>query len=133
MAQFVFTILYPLNNDPVAEPYDVNLYTIDQEIVWKNLVPDTQWSTKRPVPIVFNAAWFAAGGSLPVPMTAPDGTPLWTATGPGPVTSAVSYTYEIYLEPIGGQGEEIRIFKRGVQATGEQIPVDPDVWNQPQP
>jgi hypothetical protein len=131
MSQFVFIIKYPLNNDPVAEPYDVNLYTTDQVIVWKNLIPDTEWSTQRPVPIVFNEAWFAAGGSVPTPLTAPDGAPLWTATGPGPVTSAVSYTYEVYLQVIGST-DEIRIYKRGVQVTG-QIPVDPDVWNQPQP
>jgi hypothetical protein len=132
MAQFVFVIRYPLNNDPAAEPYDVNLYTTDQEIVWKNLIPNTQWSTKRPVPIVFDQAWFTAGGKLPTALTGPDGAPLWTAIGPGAVTTALSYTYEIYLEPSGG-GDEFRVTKKRALATGEQILVDPDVWNQPQP
>lgn len=128
MAQFVFLYPDPLNKEPVAAPYDVNIFRTDQVIVWKNLVPGTQWSTKRPRPIVFNAAWLAAGGSEAAPTTGPDGVPLWTATGPGArIEGAQSFTYEVYLEPAGG-GEEIRILK-----PGQQIPVDPDIWNQPQP
>jgi len=128
MAQFVFLFPDPLNAVNVAVPYDVNIYRTDQVIVWKNLVPGTQWSTQRPRPIVFNDAWLADGGSEAEPTTGPDDVPLWTANGPGPRTEgARAYAYEVYLEPVGG-GSEIRILK-----PGQQIPVDPDIWNQPQP
>jgi len=132
MPQFVFILKYPLNNDPVAEPFDVNIFRTDQVIVWKNIVPDTQWSTRRPIPIVFDQAWFDAGGTTPTQLEGPDGAPLWTATGPGPSPLAITYVYEVYLEPING-GEEIHVTRRRKLPTGDEILVDPDVWNQPQP
>lgn len=129
MAQNIFIISYPLNNELVAQPYGANLYTNDQTIVWKILVDGVGWSPSQPGgPIQFGPGWT---GSIPAPIGPPPvglDQRLYMAQGPGPANGdAQSFTYKIYLT----DGVRDPILVRRV--TADDIVVDPDIWNQPQP
>ncbi len=134
MAQNVFIVQSPLNNDIVADPYNINLWTNDQTIVWKILAPDTIWSEIQVPPIVFDEKWIEAGGGTPEPMIDPGGAMLWTVQGPGPLiggTAEFTYSYTFYVNKGGLEIHGGR--HRPPTAEMEEIIVDPDVSNQPQP
>jgi hypothetical protein len=133
MSQNVFIIQSPLNNDIVADPYNINLWTNDQKITWKILAPDTVWSLIQIPPIVFNEDWINAGGRTPEQEIGPGGEVLWTVQGPGPlITGANEFTYS-YTFYVNKGGNEIHGGRHRQSETSEEIIVDPDVSNQPQP
>lgn len=133
MAQNVFVVQSPLNNDIVADPYNINIWTNDQWIVWKILAPDTVWSLVQIPPIVFDEKWVEAGGGVPEEVIEPGGTVLWRVKGPGAlITGANEFTYS-YTFYVNKGGNEIRGGRHRPSDEMEEIIVDPDVSNQPQP
>ena len=133
MAQNVFIVQSPLNNDIVADPYNINLWTNDQTIYWKILAPDTVWSLVQIPPIVFDEKWVEAGGGVPEQEIEPGGAVLWKVQGPGPlITGANEFTYS-YTFYVNKSGNEIRGGRHRPTTGTEEIIVDPDVSNQPQP
>lgn len=133
MAQNIFIIQDPLNGDIIADVYDANIWTNDQTIFWKILVEGIGWSKKQVNgPIQFAPGW---QGSNPAPIGPPPGPDefdrrLYTCEGPGPVTTAVgnSYTF-FYSTTTDNLADDLQ----GGHRRGNDIAVDPDIWNQPQP
>lgn len=158
MVQRVFVVLDEKNN-PVATPYDVNLWTDDQYIGWKLLLPEGwSWSTDPDHgPVVMSEDWYQAGGSMPVasgPLNGDDRR-LYNAIGPGPTSKPTTFSYEMYVnDPTGAK---LRVQKKAVvngggsadvndnikagdgngriygRGDGDDCMVDPDISNQPQP
>ena len=125
--QNVFIIPDPLApGDRTAWVADsTNIYRNDQGICWKILDPDGKASWRATNPFVFtDNAWQNAGGSVPE-ANGTETPPLMIATGPGPNmgTAPVRFVYTIHivLEDVGDV------------VVNSNVPIDPDVWNQPQP
>ena len=112
-------------NDPTAWIADsINIYRNAQGLCWKILDP-TGGVTWAATPFEFSAdpPW---GGTTPQATPDPGGAlPLYTATGPGANmgNAPQRYTYTIFIVVPG----------HGVVPVNSNVPVDPDVWNQPQP
>jgi hypothetical protein len=125
--QNVFIMPDPMApDDPSAwVAYSTNIYRNDQGICWKILAPAGKATWRATDPFVFtDNAWQAAGGTVPEP----NGTevpPLMVATGPGPnmATAPVRFVYTIHIV----------VDEVGDVEVNSNVPVDPDVWNQPQP
>jgi len=134
MPQNIFIIQDPLNGDIIADVYDANIWTNDQTIVWKILVEGIGWSKKQTNgPIQFAPGWMGSNPSPIGPAPGPDefDRRIYTCQGPGPVTgSAVgsSYTFFYSTSPL-----DLADDLRGGHRRGDDIAVDPDIWNQPQP
>jgi hypothetical protein len=124
--QNVFIMPDPMApQDPTAwVANSVNIYRNDQGICWKILDPTglVKWAT---TPFVFadKPAW---PGQTPRAVPNPrGGLTLYTADGPGEnITDAPQrFTYTIYIDVPG----------HGTVPVNANVPVDPDIWNQPQP
>lgn len=125
--QNVFILRDPLApDDPsawVAE--STNIYRNDQQICWKILAPAGTVTWRDTNPFVFtDNSWQEAGGSIPQPQGGQT-PPLFVATGPGPNMTSVPkrfvYTIHIVVDGVG----DVEV--------NANVPIDPDVWNQPQP
>ena len=101
-----------------------NIYRNDQGICWKILDPTQRVAWRATDPFVFtDDKWQTRGGTTPQPL----GTelpPLMVAMGPGANMDAKPERFE-YMIYIVVEGEEV--------AVNSNVPIDPDVWNQPQP
>ncbi|HKO57097.1 MAG TPA: hypothetical protein VJ276_14565 [Thermoanaerobaculia bacterium] len=127
MVQHVFVILDPLNQVPTASPQDCSIWTDDQNVEWKLLLPDGWgWDNGGPggsghAVLFSDVNWFNGGGTEPTPQgTAPSSGPdrrLYAAAGPGPATTATPFNYSMFV----------------VDPNNIQHRVDPDIYNQPQP
>jgi hypothetical protein len=131
--QNIFIIQDPLNGDIIADVYDANIWTNDQTIVWKILVEGIGWSKKQIAgPIQFAPGW---NGSVPSPIGPPPppgefDRRIYTCEGPGPVSgNAEGYSYTFFYSTVGDDSADLR----GGHRRGQDIAVDPDIWNQPQP
>ncbi|HKO58342.1 MAG TPA: hypothetical protein VJ276_20930 [Thermoanaerobaculia bacterium] len=140
------------NEKPVAEPFEVNLWTDDRLVMWMMNAPGWQWSNLPPpngagpnqaVFIDPNSDWFKQGGSQPQPVGPlvaglPDTRP-YAAMGPAPATEKTTYLYDMWALPIpiGDITDQVKAVKvkkklpKGVPSVGD--PIDPDISNQPHP
>jgi len=101
-----------------------NIYRNDQGICWKLLDPLGKATWRATDPFVFSDnSWHEKGGSVPEPI-GNEVPPLMVATGPGPnmTTAPQRFVYTIHIVV-----DEIDI------EVNSNVPIDPDVWNQPQP
>jgi len=132
MPQNVFIVQDPLSGEFVADPYTIQIFTNDQEICWKILVPGLSWSRVHPGgPIQFYPGWMGSTpeGIGPAP---PDGEPdtrIYTCNGPGPTGTPESKQYGMFV--VDADNNERHVGR--ALSTSEAIYIDPDVWNQPQP
>jgi hypothetical protein len=134
MVQRVWVVLND-KNEPVAEPHDLNIWTDDQYVGWKLLLPEGWgWSHDGPGgedgAIVMPADWFERGGSQPVPCGMPpkEGPDrrMYNVVGPGPTKSKETFSYDIFVQAPDGKSHP-------VDGPRGAIAVDPDISNQPQP
>jgi hypothetical protein len=135
----------PLGLEPVAEPYEVNLWRDDRLILWELLADGWQWDNvtngpDRAIVIDPGTGWFNDGGTQPMPIgpllpDVPDRR-IYAAMGPGPASTFTTYPYLIWVLPIDMENAiSVRVKKKipkGLRAVGEN-PVDPDISNQPHP
>jgi len=130
--QNIFIMHDPLApDDPcawIAQPSGISVFTNDQGLCWK-IIDATGLVTWAEPAFSFDQKWTDDGGTLPEPMPNSGPPPLYCATGPGSNTSGVPrrYHYMIYVV-VPGCHDHVRIGMRT-----DDTPVDPDVWNQPQP
>jgi hypothetical protein len=132
MAQNIFIIQDPLNGDIIADVYYANIWTNDQTIVWKILVEGIGWSKKQVNgPIQFAPGWQGSNPEPIGPAPGPDefDRRIYTSTGPGPVATAEGNSYTFFYSTVTDDSADLR----GGHRRGNDIAVDPDIWNQPQP
>ena len=136
MVQHAFVVPNPEGEVPLRiEPYHLDMYRDDQNLIWKINVPDWGWSKAKATAIVIDAGWT---GTTPAPIGPPpeDGVldrRLYVATGPGPIIEGdpqtFVYTAYVTADKDGAEVNDVAI--RGVDENNAAI--DPDIGNQPQP
>jgi hypothetical protein len=137
MVQHAFVVENPQGPDPVKiEPYLVNIFRDDQNLTWKISIQGWGWSKTKPPIEITRGVWY---GSAFHPIGEPPNEGeldrrLVVATGPGPIIEgdAVIYTYlaNVTNDPNGDPLNDIQI--RGFDQL-HNVPIDPDIGNQPQP
>jgi len=137
MPQHAFVVENPPGPDPLKiVPYEVDIYRNDQNLIWKILAQGWGWSPNHNPAIDIGDGWT---GTTPSPVGDPPGPGeldrrLYSAHGPGPNegTEPVLYTYIAWVtdDPDASVDRDRKISAMDVV---RQLPIDPEVGNQPQP
>jgi hypothetical protein len=137
MVQHAFIVDNPHGPEPVRiEPHQVNVYRNDQNLLWKIVAQGWGWSPNHNPPVEILDGW---EGTTPAPIGGQPGSGeldrrFYSAHGPGPNLSEepVIYTYIAWVtdDPNFAPESDRRVMALDIF---EQIPIDPEIGNQPQP
>jgi|SRR6185369_13954521 hypothetical protein len=132
---------------PVAEPYTVMINRVMQEIIWQIDAPNIGWDNSNTPPPdgpggpnkavqidMNNVPPWTGGTPQPIGQPPQPGeldTRKYRVNGPGPNMGNKTVIYGYLMWVVDDAGNRMRV--QIIDDSRSQIPVDPDIGNQPQP